>query len=150
MHLSWTETGKSQHDANCELNFSLSAFFFQNERHFLTFYMPKLFVVAMLWFPAVILSTWQRVNELQDPTYNHTVDTSNFYVSNHATTNFSVYQIEFQIVKAFFYIFGIIYLIYLFVLILRAYTELRSMPFFGKTPISIVHPTVQIFLTLQV
>ncbi|KAJ8917991.1 hypothetical protein NQ315_011444 [Exocentrus adspersus] len=86
----------------------------QNERHFLTFYLPKLFVVAMLWFPAVILSTWQRVNELQDPTYNHTVDTSNFYI-----------------VKAFFYIFGIIYLIYLSVLILRAYTELRSMPFFG-------------------
>ncbi|XP_018565323.1 transmembrane protein 181 [Anoplophora glabripennis] len=86
----------------------------QNDRHFLTFYMPKLFVVGMLWFPAVILSTWQRVNELQDPTYNHTVDTSNFYI-----------------VKAFFYIFGVIYLIYLSVLILRAYTELRSMPFFG-------------------
>ncbi|KAJ8977166.1 hypothetical protein NQ317_003106 [Molorchus minor] len=86
----------------------------QNERHLLTFYVPKLFVVAMLWFPAVVLSTWQRVNELEDPTYNHIVDTSNF-----------------EVVKAFFYIFGAIYVIYLFVLILKAYTELRSMPFFG-------------------
>lgn len=39
--------------------------------------------------------------------------------------------IVFQVVKAFFYIFGVIYLIYLFILILRAYTELRSIPFFG-------------------
>ncbi|CAH2009468.1 unnamed protein product [Acanthoscelides obtectus] len=86
----------------------------QNDRHFVTFYLPKLFIVAMLWIPAIILSTWQRINELQDPTYNHTVDTSNFYI-----------------IQAFFYIFGVIYLIYLFVLILKAYTELRSMPFFG-------------------
>lgn len=35
----------------------------------------------MLWFPAIILSTWQRINELEDPTFNHIVDTSNFYVS---------------------------------------------------------------------
>ncbi|CAG9857632.1 unnamed protein product [Phyllotreta striolata] len=86
----------------------------QNERHLLTFYMPKVFIIAMLWFPAIILSTWERINELKDPTYNHTVDTSNFYV-----------------VKAFFYIFGIVYLIYLTILILKAYTELRSMPYFG-------------------
>ncbi|CAG9836454.1 unnamed protein product [Diabrotica balteata] len=86
----------------------------QNERHFLTFYLPKVFIVAMLWFPAIILSTWDRINELEDPTYNHVVDTSNFYI-----------------VKAFFYIFGVVYLLYLSILILRAYTELRSMPFFG-------------------
>ncbi|XP_019865171.1 transmembrane protein 181 isoform X2 [Aethina tumida] len=86
----------------------------QNERNLITFYLPKLFTVAMLWFPAIILSTWQRYNELQDPTYNHTIDTSNFYI-----------------VKAFFFIFGVIYLVYLLLLIVRAYSELRSMPFFG-------------------
>ncbi|XP_044761439.1 transmembrane protein 181 [Coccinella septempunctata] len=85
----------------------------QNERKFLTFYVPKLFLVAMLWFPAIILSTWEKVNELEDPTYNHEVDTSNYYV-----------------VQSFFYIFSVVYIIYLGLLILRAYTELRSMPFF--------------------
>lgn len=34
--------------------------------------------------------------------------------------------------KMFFYIAGSMYIIYLAMLILRAYTELRSMPFFGK------------------
>ncbi|KAL3279139.1 hypothetical protein HHI36_016653 [Cryptolaemus montrouzieri] len=85
----------------------------QNERKFLTFYLPKVFLIAMLWFPAIILSTWEKVNELEDPTYNHEVDTSNYYV-----------------VQSFFYIFSVVYVVYLGLLILRAYTELRSMPFF--------------------
>lgn len=85
----------------------------QNERKLTTFYLPKIFIVAMLWFPAIILSTWQKYNELQDPTYNHEVDTANFYV-----------------IQSFFYIFGVVYVLYLSILILRAYTELRSMPFF--------------------
>ena len=52
----------------------------QNERRILTFYFPKVFIVAMLWFPAIILATWQKYSELQDPTYNHSADTANFYV----------------------------------------------------------------------
>ena len=32
----------------------------------------------------------------------------------------------------FFYVAGLMYILYLAMLILRAYTELRSMPFFGK------------------
>ncbi|XP_076258872.1 transmembrane protein 181 [Rhynchophorus ferrugineus] len=85
----------------------------QNERPFCTFYFPKLFIVSMMYFPIMVLSVWQKLIELNDPAYDHTTE-ANFYV-----------------VKAFFYIFGIIYLIYLGFLILKAYTELRSMPFFG-------------------
>lgn len=88
----------------------------------------------MLWFPAIILSTWQRINELEDPTFNHNVDTSNFQVRSTTSDEFcfNILRIYFQVVQAFFYIFGVIYLGYLFVLLLKAYTELRSMPFFGE------------------
>ncbi|XP_044262247.1 transmembrane protein 181 [Tribolium madens] len=86
----------------------------QNERRILTFYFPKVFIVGMLWLPAIILATWEKYSELQDPTYNHVVDTPTF-----------------NTLKAFFFIFGVIYLVYLVILILKAYTELRSMPFFG-------------------
>lgn len=88
---------------------------FQNERKLLTFYVPKLFIVGMLWLSAIVLATWQRYNELQDPTYNHTIDTTHY-----------------QGFKMFFFTFCGIYLAYLLLLILRAYSELRSMPFFGK------------------
>ncbi|ENN81969.1 hypothetical protein YQE_01680, partial [Dendroctonus ponderosae] len=60
----------------------------QNERNLYTFYLPKIFVVSMMYVPTMV-------------------------------------------VKAFFYIFGVIYLAYLGFLILKAYSELRSMPFFG-------------------
>ncbi|GLV41173.1 uncharacterized protein CBL_04697 [Carabus blaptoides fortunei] len=85
----------------------------QNERKLLTFYVPKFFIVGMLWLSAVTLATWQKYNELQDPTYNHSVDTKHYY--------------DF---KVFFFVFCGIYLTYLLLLILRAYSELRSMPFF--------------------
>lgn len=47
----------------------------------LVFYLPKIIVVGVLWISAIILSTWQKYNELQDPTYNHNIDASSFYVS---------------------------------------------------------------------
>ncbi|KAK4881924.1 hypothetical protein RN001_005243 [Aquatica leii] len=87
----------------------------QNERRFLSFYFPKLFIVAMLWIPPIIMATWEKCNELNDPTYNHMVDAHNFYN-----------------LKVFFFIAGVIYLTYLSMLVLKAYTELRSMPFFDK------------------
>lgn len=46
----------------------------------MVFYLPKLIVVGMLWFAAIILGTWERYNEMQDPTYSHIVDTNNYYV----------------------------------------------------------------------
>ncbi|KAB0802999.1 hypothetical protein PPYR_05185 [Photinus pyralis] len=87
----------------------------QNERRFLSFYFPKLFIVGMLWLPPIIMATWEKCNELHDPTYNHTVDAHNYYN-----------------LKVFFFAAGGIYLVYLLMLLLKAYTELRSMPFFDK------------------
>lgn len=85
----------------------------QNERPLLTFYFPKLLVVGLLWLAATTLASWHKYNELRDPTYNYTLDTGNY-------NGF----------KIFFFIVGGIYLIYLFYLIVRSYSELRSMPYF--------------------
>ncbi|KAL9695920.1 hypothetical protein quinque_015205 [Culex quinquefasciatus] len=85
----------------------------QNERKLLTFYVPKLIVIMPIWLCAVVLATWEKCNEMKDPTYSHFVDTGNY-------NGF----------KLFFYISGAMYLLYLLLLILRAYSELRSMPYF--------------------
>lgn len=53
----------------------------QNERRMITFYLPKIIVVGSLWGAALILATWLRWSELEDPTYNYVLDTSNYYVS---------------------------------------------------------------------
>lgn len=53
----------------------------QNERKFLTFYLPKVIVIAPIWLCAIVLATWEKCNELRDPTYNHFVDTGNYKVS---------------------------------------------------------------------
>ncbi|KAJ4929102.1 hypothetical protein JOQ06_004721 [Pogonophryne albipinna] len=50
----------------------------QGERKCLTFYLPKLVIVGLLWLSAVTLGIWQTVNELQDPTYQYKVDIVNF------------------------------------------------------------------------
>lgn len=54
----------------------------QNERKFLTFYLPKVIVIAPIWLCAIVLATWEKCNELRDPTYNHFVDTGNYNVSS--------------------------------------------------------------------
>lgn len=53
----------------------------QNERKLLTFYLPKLIVVTPIWLCAIILATWEKCNELKDPTYSHFVDAGNYAVS---------------------------------------------------------------------
>ncbi|XP_076173584.1 transmembrane protein 181 [Ptiloglossa arizonensis] len=85
----------------------------QNERRLITFYLPKVLVVGMLWCSALILATWLRCTELEDPTYNYVLDTSNYFGF-----------------KVFFFTVGGFYIAYLLLLILRAYSELRSMPYF--------------------
>ncbi|BES92769.1 Wnt-Hypothetical protein factor required for Wnt secretion [Nesidiocoris tenuis] len=85
----------------------------QTERKLLTFYLPKVLLVGPLWFTAVAMAIWQKSNELQDPTYSYKLDTSNFYNA-----------------KLAFFVFICLYVVYLLCLILRAYSELRSMPFF--------------------
>lgn len=85
----------------------------QNKRRFATFYAPKLVIVGLIWIAAVTLSSWQEYNELRDPTYNYRLDTGNFLVF-----------------KIFFFTVGSVYLLYLIYLLVRAYGELRAMPYF--------------------
>ncbi|XP_052243617.1 transmembrane protein 181-like isoform X5 [Dreissena polymorpha] len=85
----------------------------QTDRRFWKFYSLKVLIVGMIWISAVTLSSWQEYNELQDPTYFYRLDTSNFMGF-----------------KIFFFIVGGVYLLYLLFLLVRAYTELRSMPYF--------------------
>uniref|UniRef100_A0A3P9NAN9 Transmembrane protein 181 n=1 Tax=Poecilia reticulata TaxID=8081 RepID=A0A3P9NAN9_POERE len=84
----------------------------QGERKFLTFYLPKLIIVGLLWLSAVTLGVWQTVNELQDPTYNYKLDIANF-----------------QGMKVFFLIVVAFYILYLIFLIVRACSELKNMPY---------------------
>ena len=53
---------------------------FQNERHFCSFYLPKLLVVGLMWITAVTLASWEAFNELRDPTYNYKMDAGNYLV----------------------------------------------------------------------
>jgi len=52
----------------------------QNERSFVRFYLVKVIVVLPIWLCAIVLATWEKCNELKDPTYSHFVDTKNYNV----------------------------------------------------------------------
>ncbi|XP_029966125.1 transmembrane protein 181 isoform X2 [Salarias fasciatus] len=84
----------------------------QGERKFLTFYLPKLIIVGLLWLSAVTLGIWQTVYELQDPTYSYKVDIANF-----------------EGMKVFFLVVIAVYVLYLIFLIVRACSELKNMPY---------------------
>ncbi|XP_015478356.1 transmembrane protein 181 isoform X2 [Parus major] len=84
----------------------------QGERKCLTFYLPKFFIVGLLWLASVTLGIWQTVNEVHDPTYQYRVDTGNF-----------------QGMKIFFLVVAATYILYLLFLIVRACSELRNMPY---------------------
>ncbi|XP_004701988.1 transmembrane protein 181 [Echinops telfairi] len=84
----------------------------QGERKCLTFYLPKFFLVGLLWLASVTLGVWQTVNELHDPMYQYRVDTVNF-----------------QGVKIFFMVVAATYVLYLLFLIVRACSELRHLPY---------------------
>uniref|UniRef100_A0A672UD06 Transmembrane protein 181 n=1 Tax=Strigops habroptila TaxID=2489341 RepID=A0A672UD06_STRHB len=84
----------------------------QGERKCLTFYLPKFFIVGLLWLASVTLGIWQTVNEVHDPTYQYRVDTGNF-----------------QGMKIFFLVVATTYVLYLLFLIVRACSELRNMPY---------------------
>lgn len=86
----------------------------QNERRFISFYGLKLLIIGLIWISAITLASWQKYNELQDPTYSYEVDIENY--------------VGFRI---FFFIIGSLYVVYLAYLIVRAYSELRSMPYFS-------------------
>lgn len=84
----------------------------QGERRCLTFYLPKMVVVGLLWLSAVTLGIWQTINELHDPTYQTKLDIVNF-----------------QGMKVFFLIVVVLYILYLIFLIVRACSELKNMPY---------------------
>nr|CAG4644664.1 EOG090X03I5 [Leptodora kindtii] len=85
----------------------------QNERRFIIFYLPKLALVGAIWISMVVMGVWQKFSEMNDPTFSYRLDADNFY--------------GFQI---FFFCSAGAYLVYLFVLMIRAYSELHAMPFF--------------------
>nr|XP_058962507.1 transmembrane protein 181-like isoform X2 [Pocillopora verrucosa] len=84
----------------------------QSERK-LSFYLPKVLIVGLLWIASFTLSSWQQYNELQDPTYQYKIDIGHFMG-----------------LKVMFFTIGAIYLVYLIYLLFRAYSELRAMPYF--------------------
>ncbi|XP_063533454.1 transmembrane protein 181 [Cydia strobilella] len=84
----------------------------QNERGFLSFYLLKLLVVGAAWTPAVVLAIWQKYRGYQDPTYNYTQNPN------------------YEMVKIMFFTAIFVYFLYLLILIVKAYSDLRNMPFF--------------------
>jgi len=85
----------------------------QNTRRFVPFYLPKLILVSCLWIFAVALSSTRIVQEFRDPMYNMTIDMT-----------------QFTIFRLIFFTVGILYILYLIFLIIRAFGELRNMPYF--------------------
>lgn len=82
----------------------------QTDRRFFWFYLPKTLVVGQIWLCAVILATWEKCNELRDPTYSHVIDTDNY-----------------NQFKTYFFVSGGSYCLYLLYLIMKAYSELRNL-----------------------
>jgi len=83
------------------------------ERH-LSFYLPKIIIIGVLWLTALILSTCQVRYGLQNPTYLAVIDTGSF--------------IGF---KTIFFFVGTVYVLYLLYLLIRSFAELKSLPFFN-------------------
>ncbi|XP_052873157.1 transmembrane protein 181 isoform X1 [Anopheles cruzii] len=109
----------------------------QNERKFLIFYLPKLIVVLPIWLGGVVLSIWEKCDELNDPTYSHFDDSENY-----------------NGLKIFVSIAGAMYLLYLGLLMLKAYSELRSMPYFDMrlkflTLLMVIVVSITLIVTLQ-
>lgn len=86
----------------------------QNDRNFLTFYVPKFVIVFLIWLLSIVLLLWQQYYSLDDPTYNLTMDENNYIVFR------ILYMINL-----------IVYLLFLLYLIIRAYAELKNMPYFN-------------------
>ncbi|KAI4878039.1 hypothetical protein NFI96_000412 [Prochilodus magdalenae] len=92
--------------------FVVLTFIVTGERRFLTFYLPKLVIVGLMWISAVTLGIWQLVNELQDPTYQYNIDMQHF-----------------QGMKIFFLLVVVLYVLYLVFLLVRAWSELKNLPY---------------------
>ncbi|XP_050534348.1 transmembrane protein 181 [Daktulosphaira vitifoliae] len=85
----------------------------QNERRLITFYLPKAILVSPFWFCGIMIAKYRHINEFDDPAFSYEIDT-----------------IAFSNIKLCVNIFTFVYGLYLVCLILRAYSDLRSMPYF--------------------
>nr|SVE76910.1 EOG090X03I5 [Daphnia lumholtzi] len=85
----------------------------QNDRRFVMFYLPKVLLVGSIWLSMIIVAVWQEIEEVNDPTFSYKLDTDHFYGF-----------------KMFLIIASAVYLAYLVLLMIKVYSELRSMPFF--------------------
>ncbi|KAL4713253.1 hypothetical protein ACJJTC_018601 [Scirpophaga incertulas] len=84
----------------------------QNERGFLSFYLFKIIIVGLVWTPAMVLTVWQKYYSFYDPTFNY------------------VTSPNYPVIKIMFFSAVILYFLYLLVLVIKAYSDLRNMPFF--------------------
>ncbi|XP_039750169.1 transmembrane protein 181 [Pararge aegeria] len=84
----------------------------QNERGFVSFYLFKVIIVGLVWLPAMVVAVWQKYYAYYDPTFN-------YYMSP-----------NYPMVKIMFFVAVTLYFLYLLVLIVKAYSDLRNMPFF--------------------
>ncbi|XP_028036128.1 transmembrane protein 181 [Bombyx mandarina] len=84
----------------------------QNDRGFVSFYLFKLVVVGSVWAPAMVVTVWQKYYAYYDPTFNYMMSPN------------------YPIVKTMFFTGLAVYFLYLLILIVKAYSDLRNMPFF--------------------
>lgn len=85
----------------------------QNNRRFVSFYLPKLLLVAAIWITGCALASWQEFHELGDPSYQYKVDSGHFMG-----------------LTVFFFVLGALYVIYLIILLVQAFQDLKNMPYF--------------------
>lgn len=88
----------------------------QNERRFLSFYLEKVIIVFILWSLSTIVVYYHRVHEYEDFSFSFELDSR-------------VYQ---QKIVRWWLVFAAIYIALLLLSMLKAYTDLRTMPFFDK------------------
>ncbi|CAG2108866.1 unnamed protein product [Medioppia subpectinata] len=88
----------------------------QNNRSLSRFYAPKLSLMFLLWFVMVYVMSGSVTNQLENPIFD---ETKHFQNSTFL-----------QFTNVLFYLLLILYFIYLILLMMSAFTELRSMPYF--------------------
>lgn len=54
----------------------------QNDRRFITFYLPKVLLVGSIWLSMIVVAVWQEIEEVNDPTFSYKLDTDHFYVTD--------------------------------------------------------------------
>lgn len=85
----------------------------QSNRSLAAFYVPKVVIVGLLWVTGLCLAFWDRVHQVTDPGF---VD---------------VDPGVFEVIKGFYIVLGVAYVLYLLYLLTRAYAELSNLPYFG-------------------